>query len=78
MQAFDRLYQSLSTKQKQKFIYRLAKGRRRKTRYLDQMKCIKVEESLVHERYIKDSQKLFNIGYKISSDTNNLDTRKDE
>ena len=37
-------------------IYRLAKGRERKTRDLDQVKCVKDEEDkvLVHEKDIKE------------------------
>lgn len=35
---FDGLYQSLGTNEGEKFIYRLAKGRERNTRDLDQGK----------------------------------------
>ena len=42
--------------QNEECIYKLAKGRERKTRDLDQVKCIKDEEGrvLVQERDIKD------------------------
>jgi len=40
-QAFEGLYQSLGTKEGEKSIYKLAKGRERKTRDLNQVKCIK-------------------------------------
>jgi hypothetical protein len=51
IQAFEGLYQSLEG---EKSIYKLANGRERKTRDLDQVKCIKDEEGrvLVHERDI--------------------------
>ena len=45
--AFDRLYQSLDTKDGERSIYRLAKSRERKMRDLDQVKCIKDEEGEV-------------------------------
>ncbi|KAH1233397.1 Craniofacial development protein 2 [Glycine max] len=43
-QAFDGLYQALGTRDGERSIYRLAKGRERKTRDLDQVKCVKDEE----------------------------------
>lgn len=39
IQDFDRLYQYLGIKKGEKSIYMLTKGRERKTRDLDQMKC---------------------------------------
>jgi len=39
-QAFDKFYQSLGTKGGGKSIYKLAKRRGRKTRDLDQVKCV--------------------------------------
>ncbi|KAH1218442.1 LINE-1 retrotransposable element ORF2 protein [Glycine max] len=64
-------------------IYRLAKGRERKTRDLDQVKCVKDEEGkvLVHEKDIKERWKvyfhnLFNDGY--GYDSSSLDTREDD
>jgi len=69
-QAFEGFYQSLGTKEGEKSIYKLAKGQERKTRDLDQVKCIKDAEGrvLVQERDIKDRWKkyfhnLFNEGY---------------
>ena len=55
-QPFNRLYQSLGAKEGEKSIYMLAMGRERKTKDLDQVKCIKDEEGrvLVQERDIKD------------------------
>ncbi|KAH1192728.1 Craniofacial development protein 2 [Glycine max] len=46
-QAFDGLYQALGTRDGERSIYRLAKGRERKTRDLDQVKCVKDEEGKV-------------------------------
>ncbi|KAL5146984.1 Craniofacial development protein 2 [Glycine soja] len=73
-QAFDGLYQALGTRDGERSIYRLAKGRERKTRYLDQVKCVKDEEGkvLVHEKDIKERWKayfhnLFNDGYGYDS-----------
>ncbi|KAH1266916.1 UPF0183 protein [Glycine max] len=56
-QAFDGLYQALGTRDGERSIYRLAKGRERKTRDLDHVKCVKDEEGkvLVHEKDIKES-----------------------
>lgn len=45
--AFDELYQSLGTKDGGRHIYRLTKCRERKTRDLDQVKCVKDEEGKV-------------------------------
>lgn len=47
IQPFDGLYQSLGIKDWEKSIYRLAKGRERNTKYLDQMKCVKDEEEKI-------------------------------
>jgi len=84
-QAFQRLYQSLGTKEGEKSIYKLAKGMERKTRDLDQVKCIKDEEDrvLVQERDIKDIWKkyfhtLFNEGFEVIPDSNRLDIREEE
>ena len=43
-QAIDVLYQSLGTKEGEKSIYRITKGREKKTRDLDQVKRVKDEE----------------------------------
>ena len=84
-QAFEGLYQSLGTKKGEKSIYKLANGRERKTRDLDQSKCVKDEEGrvLVQERDIKDRWKkyfhnLFNEGYEILRDSNMLDIREED
>ncbi|KAL5146330.1 Craniofacial development protein 2 [Glycine soja] len=82
-QAFDGLYQALGTRDGERSIYRLAKDRERKTRDLDQVKCIKDEEGkvLVHEKDIKERWKayfhnLFNDGY--GYDSSSLDTREED
>ncbi|KAL5193398.1 Craniofacial development protein 2 [Glycine soja] len=82
-QAFDGLYQALGTRDGERSIYRLAKGRERKTRDLDQVKCVKDEEGkvLVHEKDIKERWKtyfhnLFNNGY--GYDSSSLDTREED
>jgi len=84
-QAFEGLYQSLGTKEGEKSIYKPAKGRERKTRDLDQVKCIKDEEGrvLVQERDIKDRWKkyfhtLFNEGFEAIPDSNRLDIEEEE
>ncbi|RZB60259.1 LINE-1 retrotransposable element ORF2 protein [Glycine soja] len=82
-QAFDGLYQALGTRDGERSIYRLAKGRERKTRDLDQVKCVKDEEGkvLVHEKDIKERWKayfhnLFNDRY--GYDSSSLDTREED
>ncbi|KAH1215226.1 NAD kinase 2, chloroplastic [Glycine max] len=82
-QAFDGLYQALGTRDGERSIYRLAKGRERKTRDLDQVKCVKDEKGkvLVHEKDIKERWKayfhnLFNDGY--GYDSSSLDTREED
>ncbi|RZC03247.1 2-keto-3-deoxy-L-rhamnonate aldolase [Glycine soja] len=82
-QAFDGLYQALGTRDGERSIYRLAKGKERKTRDLDQVKCVKDEEGkvLVHEKDIKERWKayfhnLFNDGY--GYDSSSLDTREED
>ncbi|GJM86663.1 hypothetical protein PR202_ga02543 [Eleusine coracana subsp. coracana] len=40
-QAYDNLYQRLGTKEGEKDIYRMARIRERKTRDINQIKCIK-------------------------------------
>ncbi|AQL02844.1 Retrovirus-related Pol polyprotein LINE-1 [Zea mays] len=68
-QAYDDLYQRLDTKQGEKDIYRMAKIRERKTRDVNQVKCIKDEANqlLVKNEEIKNRwkeyfNKLFNGG----------------
>ncbi|KAL5184476.1 LINE-1 retrotransposable element ORF2 protein [Glycine soja] len=82
-QAFDGLYQALGTRDGERSIYRLAKGRERKTRDLDQVKCVKDEEGkvLMHEKDIKERWKayfhnLFNDGY--GYDSSSLDIREED
>ncbi|KAL5193749.1 LINE-1 retrotransposable element ORF2 protein [Glycine soja] len=82
-QAFDGLYQALGTRDGERSIYRLAKGRERKTRDLDHVKCVKDEEGkvLMHEKDIKERWKvyfhnLFNDGY--GYDSSSLDTREED
>ena len=73
-QAFDNLYQRLDTKQGEKDIYRMAKIRERKTRDVNQVKCIKDEANqlLVKSEEIKNRwkeyfNKLFNGGNESST-----------
>ncbi|PUZ57817.1 hypothetical protein GQ55_5G459700 [Panicum hallii var. hallii] len=65
--AFDNLYQRLGTKEEEKDIYRIATTRERKTRDINQIKCIKdgTDRLLVKDEEIKDRwreyfDKLFN------------------
>ena len=55
-QAFDDLYQRLGTKEGEKDIYRIARIRERKTRDINQIKCIKdgTDQLLVKDEEIKD------------------------
>lgn len=78
-QAFDELYQSLGISEGEIYI----QGRERKTRDLDQEKCVKDEDGkvLVQEKDIKDRWKtyfynLFNEEYDISPDSSRLDIRE--
>ncbi|AQK72942.1 Retrovirus-related Pol polyprotein LINE-1 [Zea mays] len=73
-QAYDDLYQRLDTKQGEKDIYRMAKIRERKTRDVNQVKCIKDEanQQLVKNEEIKNRwkeyfNKLFNGGNESST-----------
>ncbi|PWZ52728.1 Transducin beta-like protein 2 [Zea mays] len=73
-QAYDALYQRLDTKQGEKDIYRMAKIRERKTRDVNQVKCIKDEANqlLVKNEEIKNRwkeyfNKLFNGGNESST-----------
>jgi hypothetical protein len=54
-QMYDRLYQRLGTKEREKDIYRMAKSRGRKTRDIIQVKCIKdvTERLLTKDEDIK-------------------------
>jgi hypothetical protein len=55
-QAYDDLYQRLGTKEGEKDIFRLARTRERKTRDINQIKCIKdgTDQLLVRDEEIKD------------------------
>ena len=59
--SFEGLYKFLCIKEGEKFIHRLAKGRKRKTKDLGQMKCIRDDEGKVsvQERDIKDRWKKY-------------------
>ncbi|GJN28926.1 hypothetical protein PR202_gb17100 [Eleusine coracana subsp. coracana] len=66
-QTYDNLYQRLGTKEGEKDIYRMARIRERKTRDINQIKCIKdgIDRLLVRDDEIKDRwreyfDKLFN------------------
>ena len=65
--AYEDLYQRLSTKEGEKDIYRMARARDRKTRDLNQVKCIKdereqllVKEDEIRQRWQEYFDKLFN------------------
>ena len=55
-QAYDDLYQRLGTKEGENDIYRLARIREKKTRGINQIKCIKdgTDQLLVRDEEIKD------------------------
>jgi hypothetical protein len=55
-QVYDELYQQLGTKEGEKDIFRLARIRERKTRDINQIKCIKdgTDQLLVKDEEIKD------------------------
>ena len=66
-QAYDDLYQQLSTKEGEKDIYKMAKSRERKTRDVNQIKCIKdgtdrvlVKDDEIKGRWREYFDKLFN------------------
>jgi hypothetical protein len=68
-QMHDGLYQRLSTKEREKHIYRMAKSRERKTRDIIQVKCIKdeIDRLLTKDEDIKNRwweyfDKLFSEG----------------
>jgi SNF2 family DNA or RNA helicase len=65
--AYEGLYQRLNTKEGEKDIYRMARARDRKTRDLNQVKCIKdereqllVKEDEIRHRWQEYFHKLFN------------------
>ena len=59
MKAYEDLYTRLDTRQGEKYIYKCAKSKERKTRNFNQVKCIKGEDSsvLVKDEKIKDRWK---------------------
>jgi hypothetical protein len=66
-QAYAELYQKLDTKEGENIVYKMVKLRERKTRYFNQVKCIKddVDRFLVKDDEIKNRwreyfDKLFN------------------
>jgi len=66
-QAYDDLYQRLGTKEGEKDIYRVARIRERKTRDINQIKCIKdgtdrllVKDEEIKARWREYFDKLFN------------------
>jgi hypothetical protein len=72
--AYDDLYQSLDTKEGERDIYKTAKIRERKTRDVDQVKCIKegadqllVKDEDIKHRWREYFDKLFNGETKIST-----------
>jgi hypothetical protein len=58
-QAYDDLYQLLGTKEEEKDIFRLARIRERKTKDINQIKCIKdgTDQLLVKDEEIKDRRR---------------------
>jgi len=54
---FDRLYQKLETKEGEKEVFKLARARERRTRDLDDVRCIKNKNGkvLVQEAEIKET-----------------------
>ena len=65
--AYDNVYQWLGTKQGEKDIYRMARIRERKTRDINQIKCIKdgtdrllVKDEEIMDRWREYFDKLFN------------------
>ena len=54
--AYDDMYQRLGTKEREKDIYRMTRIRERKTRGINQIKCIKdvIDRLLVKDEEIRD------------------------
>ena len=83
--AYEGLYQSLGTKEGEKGIYRIAKSRERRTRDLDQVKCIKdkdgevlAQEEKINERWKSYFYELFNEGQKTLPSLGRLCTREED
>jgi len=83
--AFEGFYQALGTKKGEQQIYKLAKGRERKIRDLDQVKCVKdeegkvlVTESDIKERWRNYFHKLFNKEQTTSIDVEVLTIQEED
>ncbi|PWZ46283.1 hypothetical protein Zm00014a_015020 [Zea mays] len=78
-QAYDDLYQRLSTKEGEKDVYKMARIRERKTRDLNQVKCIKdeMDQPLVRGQDIKHRwQRYFDNLFNGENET--MDTQLDD
>ncbi|XP_071680080.1 uncharacterized protein [Lolium perenne] len=82
-QAYEDLYQRLGTKEGEKDIYRMAKIRERKTKDVDQVKCIKdgadqllVKDKEIEHRWLEYFDRLFNG--ETESSTTELDNSFDD
>lgn len=83
--AYEEFYKDLGTKNGERKIYKLAKNRERKTRDLDQVRCIKDEEGkvLVTDQNIKRRwetyfYKLFNDGQELTHGMEGLEIQDNE
>ncbi|XP_054785679.1 uncharacterized protein LOC129292162 [Prosopis cineraria] len=83
--AFEEFYKNLETKEGEQNIYKIAKSRERKSRDIEQVRCIKDEEGriLVTDDEIKNRwktyfSKLFNDGEDSSSNLEDLVTGEGE
>ena len=77
--AFDEMYKRLDTKEGELDIYKLARAREKKTRDLNQVRCIKDEDGkvLATEKAVKDKWRgnfhnLFNEGHEMSTSLGEL------
>jgi Reverse transcriptase (RNA-dependent DNA polymerase) len=83
--AYEEFYQDLGTKKGEQKIYKLAKNRDKKTRDLDQVRCIKDAEGniLTTDQDIKDRWEkyfsvLFNEEQRSTGNTEGLEAQEDE